>query len=383
MKLELSRVRFLALAIATIGERATVVTGQHVRKSFAESIYEDADTPPRELSIDVSVGFVFANKTTTTTDTNINAITSEEVDDRDVRPRIVGGDESKPDEFPYFVHLGICAGSLISSTVVLTAAHCKPENFAGKSVTVGAFHKKDDKKDESKRILVLEGISHPDFNGNGVNLNNDFGLLLLERPYDTGSEIKLVLNKISARPKSDTMLRAIGLGTTNHGDTVGSPTLRDVGVPAITNEECTESYNLKMISEKMLCAGKRDGGKDSCQGDSGGPLIHRNGSTHTQVGIVSWGLYCGIFPGVYSRVSKELDWIRKQVCETWATGSADLCGKAFWDAKDENCVDDPDFLYKNSKQDCWWVGNRPNLRCRQEVGEMKIENYCKRSCGKC
>jgi secreted trypsin-like serine protease len=374
MKLESSRVRFLALTIATICERGTV-TGQNIRKSSAETIQKDADadTPPREIDVDVSAQFAVVNNTNTIT-------TSKEADHRDLRPRIVGGDESKPGEFPYFVHLGICAGSLIAPTVVLTAAHCNPEQFADKSVTVGAY-KKDDKFDESKRILVLEGISHPKFNSNGVFLNNDFGLLLLERPYDTGSRIKLVLNKNNARPKSDDMLRAIGLGTTTYGGPV-SPTLRDVGVPAITNEECTESYNNKLINAKMLCAGKRDGGKDSCQGDSGGPLIRRNGNTHTQVGIVSWGLYCGKFPGVYSRVSKEVDWIRKQVCETWGAGSADFCGKEFWDDK-ENCVDDPNFFYEKNGQKCGWIGKRPRSRCKLQVGRKRVKNFCKKSCGTC
>jgi hypothetical protein len=33
-----------------------------------------------------------------------------------------------------------------------------------------------------------------------------------------------------------------------------------------------------------------------------------------QVGIVSWGRGCAVYPGVYSRISSGYDWIRQQVC---------------------------------------------------------------------
>ena len=52
--------------------------------------------------------------------------------------RIVGGDESLPGEFPYFVEMHGCAGSLIAPRVVLTAAHCAVDRYVNQLVTVGA-----------------------------------------------------------------------------------------------------------------------------------------------------------------------------------------------------------------------------------------------------
>ena len=50
------------------------------------------------------------------------------------------------------------------------------------------------------------------------------------------------------------------------------------------------------------------------QGDSGGPLFYCDRSCE-QIGIVSFGIGCAEkkYPGVYTRVSKYIDWIDKIV----------------------------------------------------------------------
>ena len=47
-------------------------------------------------------------------------------------------------------------------------------------------------------------------------------------------------------------------------------------------------------------------------GDSGGPLF-LDQSNNVQIGIVSWGIGCarGDSPGVYTRVTKMMDWIKR------------------------------------------------------------------------
>merc|ERR1712029_1074929 len=58
--------------------------------------------------------------------------------------------------------------------------------------------------------------------------------------------------------------------------------------------------------------GHADGGIDSCQSDSGGPMTLNIDDTEYVMGVVSWGVGCGRpeLPGVYAKVSAQLDWIR-------------------------------------------------------------------------
>ncbi|XP_023329707.1 uncharacterized protein LOC111702294 [Eurytemora carolleeae] len=71
------------------------------------------------------------------------------------------------------------------------------------------------------------------------------------------------------------------------------------------------------------------GGQDSCQGDSGGPLI-RNVPVNdrvraTQVGVVARGSGCARFnrPGIYTRVTRIYDWLKKTILEN--SGGTPMC----------------------------------------------------------
>ena len=91
-------------------------------------------------------------------------------------------------------------------------------------------------------------------------------------------------------------------------------TCQYVQVPAVTNAACNSAYS-GGITESMICAGYPEGGKDSCQGDSGGPFVCNNEGKAVIAGVVSWGYGCALpgYPGVYSRTTHVLDWIKAQM----------------------------------------------------------------------
>lgn len=89
---------------------------------------------------------------------------------------------------------------------------------------------------------------------------------------------------------------------------------------ALSKEQCTEAgkkYRFDVFPDSQLCAGGEEG-KDSCNGDSGSGLVLSmmtdSRLMYKVVGLVSNGpLICGTLgvPGLYTKVSKFLPWIRQ------------------------------------------------------------------------
>ncbi|KAG9510305.1 hypothetical protein GZH46_01159, partial [Fragariocoptes setiger] len=93
-----------------------------------------------------------------------------------------------------------------------------------------------------------------------------------------------------------------------------SNALNAVDVPVVSLSECRQTYGSR-VNKDHVCAGLRQGGKDSCQGDSGGPLVRRVNGRSELVGIVSFGYGCAQerSPGVYTKVSSYVDWIERNL----------------------------------------------------------------------
>lgn len=104
-------------------------------------------------------------------------------------------------------------------------------------------------------------------------------------------------------------------------------------LPLISHTHCDvpTAYNDTVNSPTMFCAGYWDGSADTCSGDSGGPVVDPNPdgrgnsseATDRLVGIVSWGEGCAKpgFPGVYTRVDAQYDWIVSHgFCACLSTG---------------------------------------------------------------
>ncbi|XP_035209906.1 proclotting enzyme-like isoform X2 [Stegodyphus dumicola] len=242
--------------------------------------------------------------------------------------RVVGGHESYPGQWPWMAALFIitargkefwCGGSLINSMYILTAAHCLSDRRGYKYnprqmvVRLGEHHllNSDGKGIQEYGVASLK--PHPQFQRNGFY--NDIGLVKLSRPVKFTDYIQPVcLPSKSMKSMVGVMATVVGWGAMNYG-TRGTGSMQQVSMPIWDNKDCDQRY-YQPITSNFVCAGYNEGGKDACQGDSGSPLMVPNNSRQwTVVGIVSFGTKCASpgYPGVYTRVSEYIDWIRQNM----------------------------------------------------------------------
>jgi trypsin len=248
----------------------------------------------------------------------------------DVQPKVVGGHAASITQYPWQAAVfvdgeQICGGSLMTSRIVITAAHCvfdtDPDCFLiCNSITdppPGDGTSRLDADDVSVMLgsttldgpqTPVVGVSYrsnynPDFSSPGVP-QFDVGYLVLS----SGSAQTPI--KVAGTDEGGLWDPGSPADITGWGDTSesgGAPfALRAATVQVIDDGTCSSDYGGDFDPGTMICAGFQSGGVDTCAGDSGGPLeAPQSAGGYRLVGITSWGEGCAEpgFPGIYTRVA--------------------------------------------------------------------------------
>jgi len=237
--------------------------------------------------------------------------------------RIVGGSKvTSAETYPWMARLVqkssgrmFCGGSLLSEVWVVSAAHCMIIDAESMQVVLGDLV--ISKNDGEITRDVEKYIAHTGYSS--LDMTNDIAVIKLSSPVTFSKTIKPICLPCAydSNDMTGDKLTVVGWGTDASGGSI-QDNLMEVTVPIVSNSDCSKAYSTSFLWFKFsnieptsLCAGEEKGGKDSCQGDSGGPGIWVGGKVSYLAGIVSYGSGCARagYPGVYTRVSKYVQWL--------------------------------------------------------------------------
>ncbi|OMJ21747.1 Plasma kallikrein, partial [Smittium culicis] len=210
--------------------------------------------------------------------------------------KIVNGVAASKGEFTYaaFIYTeleqgaNICAGSLISSNIIVTAAHClfqgtRKTDVNSIFVSVGSLN---NIKSNRNIYQVSKTIAHPGYNM--YNAQNDIGIVILSDKTNLpeSSYAKIYDLKI----ENNSSVKAAGWGLTSNTDDSSIPdVLMSVSLNVSSSKECkTFNPNWLNNNDSTVCVAAIDG-KDTCYGDSGGPLSFSGDPSLPLIGVTSFG----------------------------------------------------------------------------------------------
>ena len=209
-----------------------------------------------------------------------------------VSERIVGGEESGINEFPWMVNIEkffneglmigyqhICGGSLISDQWILSAAHCFWPSFTSKETfraILGDHNIRLQNESEHITIPISRIISHKEHNKNSY-LDYDFALVKMKKKvnYSLYPHIRpICLPRNNDETYENKFTVTTGWGVTENDQQ--SDVLLKVNLKIMANEDCESFYRkastdftvIPKVTDRMICA-RSNNRKDACEGDSG------------------------------------------------------------------------------------------------------------------
>lgn len=176
----------------------------------------------------------------------------------------------------------LCTGTVISPTVVLTAAHCvDPAAMQGEEIesfTVITDWNLTDGVAEESKLAVKETHFDPQFDINNILNGHDVAVVILAQPTTL---TPIPWNSKPLDTTSRLPIRLVGYGLDDGFNQTGA------GVKRQAKSKSTKIDNL-FVKHGQFFIGSR-----ICNGDSGGPVLAKINGQETVIGVNSFGfIFC-------------------------------------------------------------------------------------------
>ncbi|ROL50173.1 Complement factor B [Anabarilius grahami] len=202
-------------------------------------------------------------------------------------------EDNKRSAFPWLVQINVarppqgsnCMGSLVTSSYILTAAHCFKEGDTPDRISVTL--------EKGLAVKVEKYILHPDYNITakqhmGIKEYYEFDVALIQLKKAVTMSVNLRPICVPCTRETNGALKLSDSDGTckKHGE-------RDACVEDAKKAEGINVINAKdVVTDNVLCSGGTEPKTDdvACKGEAGGATYVNKKDRLIQVGVVSWGV---------------------------------------------------------------------------------------------
>ncbi|KOB74739.1 Serine protease 1 [Operophtera brumata] len=187
--------------------------------------------------------------------------------------KIVGGRPVLMKHFPSMVQLynlgNMCAGNILNSWTVLTAAHCFDYN-------------------QNVKEIVIQVVLHHKYNET-LNFACDIAMVFLSRSirFTKNSKKGILATDATWMSRGEKNFTVTGWGWTKKG-------LMMTYLRFIPNDECGRLHDLTLTRDMFCLYG--EGTRDTCKGDSGGGVLWHGNSREVTKKLTSGTTYFPVIP---------------------------------------------------------------------------------------